>query len=151
LAGWGGRVLFAGDAAGACDPMTGEGIAQALETGGAAARAIAQNGPRRPEQAAARYARVVRWSLAVDDLLSRQLASVLAHHGGSGRALALVDTSAWGRRYFARWMFEDYPRAVLATPHRWRRKLFTRPGAYVRSTHTAGSGPDRGTTVDLHD
>src|SRR5262249_31377268 len=32
-----GRVLFAGDAAGVVDPMTGEGIAQALETGALAA------------------------------------------------------------------------------------------------------------------
>ena len=36
-----GRVLFAGDAAGATDPMTGEGIAQALLTGILAAEAIA--------------------------------------------------------------------------------------------------------------
>ena len=34
-----GRVLFAGDAAGVVDPMTGEGIAQALETGTLAASA----------------------------------------------------------------------------------------------------------------
>ena len=34
-----GRVLFVGDAAGVVDPMTGEGIAQALETGALAATA----------------------------------------------------------------------------------------------------------------
>ncbi|MCA1847000.1 MAG: geranylgeranyl reductase family protein, partial [Actinobacteria bacterium] len=36
-----GRVLFAGDAAGATDPMTGEGIAQALVTGVLTAEAVA--------------------------------------------------------------------------------------------------------------
>ena len=36
-----GRVLFAGDAASVVDPMTGEGIAQALESGVLAARAVA--------------------------------------------------------------------------------------------------------------
>ena len=36
-----GRALFVGDAANVVDPMTGEGIAQALETGTLAARAIA--------------------------------------------------------------------------------------------------------------
>src|SRR5882724_6122981 len=35
-----GRVLFAGDAAGVVDPMTGEGIAQALETGMLAAESV---------------------------------------------------------------------------------------------------------------
>lgn len=44
-----GSVLLVGDAAGAVDPITGEGIAYALETGalaaGAAAGALAQNNP----------------------------------------------------------------------------------------------------------
>ena len=111
--------------------MTGEGIAQALETGEAAARAIARHGPGDPSGAANRYTRVVRWSLAVDDRLSKKLSAVLARPGGSGRALALVDRSDWRRRNFARWMFEDYPRAVLVTPHRWQRRMLSRPGAYV--------------------
>ncbi len=130
LEGLGGRVLFVGDAAGACDPMTGEGIAQALETGEMAARAVAQAGPDRPGSAAARYRRQVRWGLALDDRLARVLSGVLARPTGSGRALSLVDTSDWCRRNFVRWMFEDYPRAVLATPHRWHRRMFTGPGAY---------------------
>ena len=41
LVGGGGRVLFCGDAAASADPFTGEGIAQALETGAAAGRALA--------------------------------------------------------------------------------------------------------------
>ena len=126
-----GRVLFAGDAARACDPMTGEGIAQALETGELAARAIAAGGPDDPPAAARRYERQIRWGMSLDDKLARALSGVLARRSGSSRALAIADTSAWCRRNFARWMFEDYPRAVLATPHRWSRGMFTRPGAYT--------------------
>lgn len=148
LSGLGGRVLFAGDAAGACDTMTGEGIAQALETGEAAARAIAQAGERRPEEAAGRYARSVRWGMALDDSLARRLASVLARRTGSDRALSIVDTSDWGRRNFARWMFEDYPRAVLATPHRWHRRMFSRPGAYAHRVGSSSSAGWPGTAAD---
>lgn len=128
-----GRVLFAGDAARACDPMTGEGIAQALETGELAARAVAAAGPGNPVAASCRYARQLRWGMSVDDRLARALSKVLASPSGSGKALALADTSAWCRRNFARWMFEDYPRAVLATPHRWSKAMFTSPGAYLSS------------------
>ena len=130
LDGLGGRVLFLGDAAGGCDPMTGEGIAQALETGEMAARAIVQAGPHSAASAATRYRRQIRWGLALDDRLSRQLSRILARPGGSGRALSMVEASDWCRRNFGRWMFEDYPRAVLATPHRWHRHMFSGPGAY---------------------
>jgi geranylgeranyl reductase family protein len=43
----GGRTLFVGDAAAATDPLTGEGIGQALLTGVLAAEAIDAHGPRR--------------------------------------------------------------------------------------------------------
>ncbi len=151
LAGLRGRVLFAGDAAGASDPMTGEGIAQALETGAAAARAVAQAGPARPEQAALRYRRVIHWGLAIDDRLSRKLSSVLARPGGSVRALSLVHKNDLIRRNFARWMFEDYPRAVITTPHRWQRHLFTRPGAYAHRVGPVGSGARAATTFAPHE
>jgi geranylgeranyl reductase family protein len=131
LSGLGGRVLFSGDAARACDPMTGEGIAQALETAGLAARAIVAAGPDRPAAAATRYERQIRWGLAVDDRLARDLSRILAHPRGASGALRIAGAAGWCRRYFARWMFEDYPRAVLVTPHRWRKELFHRPGAYA--------------------
>jgi menaquinone-9 beta-reductase len=130
LTGLEGRVLFAGDAARACDPMTGEGIAQALETAQLAARAINGAGPWRPEEAAARYRRQIRWGMALDDHLARDLSRVLARPGGARGALRMADRGEWFRRQFARWMFEDYPRAVLVTPHRWRRRLFRRSGAF---------------------
>ena len=130
LTGLGGRVLFAGDAARGCDPMTGEGIAQALETGELAARAVVGSGPYRPTLAAARYERQIRWGLALDDNLSRSLSRVLARPRGSAQALRLAGASTLSRAIFARWMFEDYPRAVLLTPDRWRHGVFTGTGAY---------------------
>jgi geranylgeranyl reductase family protein len=140
LDGLGGRVLFAGDAARACDPMTGEGIAQALETGELAARAVADAGPLDPEVAATRYRRQLRFGMNLDHRLARSLSAVLAYRQGSVKALAPLELTAWGRRSFLRWMFEDYPRAVLATPHRWRRGMFSRPGAYPGSR--LATGPD---------
>jgi geranylgeranyl reductase family protein len=155
LWGLGGRVLFAGDAAGACDPMTGEGIAQALETGEAAARAVVQAGPARPAAAAHRYRRVVRWGMAVDDHLARNLSAVLQRPTGSDRALSIADTSDWCRRHFARWMFEDYPRAAVVTPHRWHRHMFSRPGAYAHRLDTrsdpAGSPTGAAASFALHE
>jgi hypothetical protein len=44
--------------------------------------------------------------------------------------LALVNTNNWTRTNFARWMFEDEPRAVIFTPRRWHRKFLKRPGSY---------------------
>jgi hypothetical protein len=45
-------------------------------------------------------------------------------------ALRAVALTPWTRRNFARWMFEDYPRAILATPDRWSRRMLTGAGAY---------------------
>jgi len=47
-------------------------------------------------------------------------------------ALRLADANNWTRRNFARWMFEDYPRALVFTPSRWRRGMFSQEGAYQR-------------------
>jgi geranylgeranyl reductase family protein len=49
-----GRVLLVGDAAGLADPLTGEGISAAIESGSLAARAI-QEGRGDPARVAARY------------------------------------------------------------------------------------------------
>ncbi|MEA3076670.1 MAG: menaquinone-9 beta-reductase [Actinomycetota bacterium] len=126
----GGRALFVGDAARATDPMTGEGIGQALETGTLAAEAIIAAGSDRPSQAAARYDAMVRGTLAVDHKLAALLSRALSHRLGAGAAIRIADLSPWTRRNFARWLFEDYPRAVLATPSRWHADMLTGPGAY---------------------
>lgn len=139
LTGMGGRVLFAGDAARTTDPMTGEGIGQALESGIAAARSILVAGPGDPELAAVRYTAELASGLLRDNrlagLLSRQLGSAL----GARAAVRAAGLSSWTRANFARWMWEDYPRAVLATPHRWRRGTLHPPGAF----QGPGQGADR--------
>jgi len=127
----GGRVLFVGDAARATDPMTGEGIGQALDTAGAAAAAVLAAGPFEPRRAASGYEADVARGIAVDNRLAEWLSlHGLTHRKGIRSAIRAAGATAWTRSMFARWLFEDEPRAVLATPRRWRRNLFDRPGAY---------------------
>ena len=124
-----GRALLVGDAAAAADPLTGEGIGQALQMGRMAARAIARGGP--PHSVAARYTRSAKSEFIADHGLARALSRVLAHERLAEIALGAVDVSAWTRRQFARWMFEDYPRAAVATPRRWHRGMAQPRGAYA--------------------
>lgn len=126
-----GRMLFAGDAAGVVDPMTGEGIAQAIETGMLAAEAIATG---------VDYRRLVHRALGRDLRFANLLQGILRRPLGARAAIGVADLTPWTRRNFARWMWEDYPRALLATPDRWRRGVFTAPGA-------AFTTPDTGTTT----
>jgi len=127
-----GRVLFTGDAAMATDVMTGEGIGQALLTGRLAAEAIVAAGALRPDDAARLYRASVHHHLVADHRMSLALGSVLAKPWGARGAIRVVAASGeWGKRNFARWMFEDEPRALLLTPSRWHRRFLARPGAYV--------------------
>ena len=123
-----GRVLFVGDAAGVVDPLTGEGIAQAIETGLLAAEAIARGGE--PHTVAASYRRAVSRTLGRDLRFASMLQSLLRTPLGARAAIAAAGLTPWTRRNFARWMFEDYPRALLGTPDRWHRGAFSAPGAY---------------------
>ena len=125
-----GSVLFTGDAAAATDVLTGEGIGQALLTGRLAAEAIISGGP--ATSVAAAYERAVKGELVADHRMSVRLGKVLGSPRGAETALAIVAKSGgWGRRNFARWMFEDEPRAIAVTPSRWHRKMFSRPGAWA--------------------
>jgi len=126
-----GRALFVGDAAAATDPMTGEGIAQALVTGRLAAEAIVNAGPSHADRATTTYERSVRRELVADHRVSMLLGRALKHRKGARGAVRVAGATAWTRRNFARWLFEDYPRAALLTPRRWHRKMFTGPGAYA--------------------
>jgi geranylgeranyl reductase family protein len=126
----GGRALFVGDAARATDPMTGEGIGQALATGVMAADAIMRAGATRPDDAASTFETAVSRGLAVDNRLALSLTRALAHEKGARGAVRLAGSTDWTRRNFGRWLFEDYPRALLATPSRWHRGMLTRPGSY---------------------
>jgi geranylgeranyl reductase family protein len=123
------RALFVGDAAAASDPMTGEGIAQALESGILAGEAIIAAGATAPERAVARYRAEVAGGLVPDHKMAMALQHVLRREWGARAAVRIAGLSPWTRRNFARWLFEDEPRAALATPHRWHRHFLARPGA----------------------
>jgi geranylgeranyl reductase family protein len=123
-----GRVLFAGDAAGATDPMTGEGIAQALLSGIVAAEAVVAG--ESPAAVRARYTGAVRHHLAPDLRFARGLGRVLRSPLGARGAVRAAGLTPWTRRNFARWLFEDYPRALVFTPSRWHRGAMSAPGAY---------------------
>jgi flavin-dependent dehydrogenase len=124
----GGRVLFAGDAARLADPLTGEGIGQALDSGRLAAEAIITDGPI-PLRVAASYADSIARTLAVDNRLARQVSRVLEHESLARGAIRL---GGWGpvAPHFGRWIFEDYPRALLVTPRRWHRGAMRGHGAF---------------------
>jgi hypothetical protein len=62
--------------------------------------------------------------------MSALLVRAVKHRKGVRAALRIAGANAWTRRNFARWLFEDYPRALVATPRRWHRGMFTGPGAY---------------------
>jgi len=124
-----GRVLFVGDAAMATDALTGEGIGQALLTGVEAAVAIVAGGSSLDVRRA--YRRAVDHHLLADHRMSIRLGKVLARRRGARGAIALLDhAGSWSRRMFARWMFEDEPRAILLTPSRWHRRLLRQRGAF---------------------
>ena len=62
----------------------------------------------------------------------KRLGAVLKHPTGARGAIRIVEASGeWGRRNFARWMFEDEPRAIATSPRRWHRDFLARPGAYT--------------------
>jgi geranylgeranyl reductase family protein len=122
------RTLFAGDALTACDVMTGEGIGQALLTGGLAAEELL--GARRGGDVATSYSDSVRRELLADHRMSELLVRALRHRKGARAGVRIAGLTDWTRRNFARWLFEDYPRGILSTPSRWHRGMLTGPGAY---------------------
>jgi hypothetical protein len=89
-----------------------------------AIRAIASSGD---------YARAVHRTLGRDLKFASALQSVLRHRLGARAAIRAADLTPWTRRQFARWMWEDYPRAFLGTPDRWRRGVMCAPGAWCMS------------------
>jgi len=128
------RTFFVGDAVAATDVMTGEGIGQAMLTGLLAAEAIESTGPHGARVATARYDEAVSHHLVADHHLSALLVRALQHRKGARAAIRVAGLTPWTRRNFARWLFEDYPRAVVATPSRWHRGVFTGPGTFADRT-----------------
>ena len=126
-----GPVLFTGDAAAATDVMTGEGIGQALLTGRLAASAIAAGGTNDAIAEALPTSTCVPSSLPTIVRRCCSVASCGAGKGANGALAIVAHSGRWGRRNFARWMFEDEPRAIAVTPSRWHRRFLARPGAYA--------------------
>jgi geranylgeranyl reductase family protein len=123
-----GRALFVGDAVAACDPMTGEGIGQALISGRFAAEALAADLD--PAAVQSRYRSLLDAELLPDHRMSMLLIRAIRHRKGARIAERIASLNGWTRRNFARWLFEDEPRGVLLTPSRWHRDFLDRPGAY---------------------
>ena len=69
--------------------------------------------------------------MALDHALAGWLSAVLSNAKANDWAVRVAGLTPWTRRNFARWLFEDYPRAALATPSRWRRGMFTSVGAFA--------------------
>ena len=124
------RVLFTGDAIGVADPMTGEGIAQALRSGRLAASALIKSGPLGYIEAAKCYELSLGKSLLRDHRFAGQLQSLLTSISTTEIAIRAADINNWTRKNFARWLFEDYPRALLLTPDRWKVGAISSDGAY---------------------
>ncbi len=133
-----GRVLFVGDAARTADTLTGEGIGQALLSGMLAGGAIVRRGAVRGDRddaAAVRgaYERAMRREFFADHRMSEVLGRVLRSERAARGAIRVAGLTAWTRRNFVRWMFEDEPRAAAFTPRRWHRRFLRRPGAFARA------------------
>jgi hypothetical protein len=77
------------------------------------------------------YERAVRRALVADHRMSATLMFALRRERLTRAAIRVAGATPWTRRNFARWLFEDEPRAAIATPRRWHRSFLTRPGAYT--------------------
>ena len=98
LAALDGRVMFVGDAAGATDPMTGEGIAEALMTGRLAAEAVVSGRP-------GDYTRLAWAALGGRHRRRARCSRLLSHAPIARLGLAVADLSPWTRRQFTGWVF----------------------------------------------
>jgi menaquinone-9 beta-reductase len=78
----------------------------------------------------AQYAQSVKHALFADHRMSMVMQSALARPRALDAAVRIAGLTGWTRRNFARWLFEDYPRALLLTPRRWRRGMLGAAGAF---------------------
>jgi hypothetical protein len=89
----------------------------------------------------------VAHGMALDDAVSGLFSRVLSSSRGGNAWFEVANAGGRARRQFARWMFEDYPRAAPLTPWRWRSGLLHRTGAFAQapSPHVPGQPPPAGT------
>jgi geranylgeranyl reductase family protein len=133
----GGKVFFVGDAARVVDPLTGEGIGQALETGHAAATAIIEKGDRDPERAAKQYRNHIRRGMAVDNSVAGAIAKLVRSERAARTVIRVAPHLNRLDHYAIRWVFEDNPRAAALTPWRWPERFGEqKTAAYVKLSQT---------------
>lgn len=142
-----GRALYVGDAARACDVMTGEGIGQALLTGRLAGEALAAALAAGTGDAGSRYRTDVLVELGADHRTASVLNRVLAHRRLAEASIRVVGTSGWTRRHFARWLFEDSPRGLALRPDRWRRGALSGPPAFAGPDHSIDTTSNSSGTI----
>ena len=114
--------------------MTGEGIGQALLTGRLAAEAILAAGALDADRGrdALRARPCATTSSPTTACRPRSGGCSPTRAAPAARSRVLDRAGAWGRRNFARWMFEDEPRALPLTPSRWHRRVLGPPGRLRR-------------------
>jgi geranylgeranyl reductase family protein len=127
LTAWGGRILFLGDAAATADPFTGEGIAQALESGVLAAHAVLAGGT----DGAATYESMIARALFTEQRISRGARALLSVPLGARAAIRGTGLGPRITNLVGRWLYEEYPRTVLTRPGSWRALRAVRPGAFA--------------------
>jgi hypothetical protein len=88
-------------------------------------------GAHHPEVARGRYEQRLQRELRPDHQMSDLLVRALRHRKGARAAVRVAGLTAWTRRNFARWLFEDYPRGLVFTPARWREHSLAGPGAFA--------------------
>jgi flavin-dependent dehydrogenase len=131
LSDWNGAVLYLGDAARAADPFTGEGVAQALTTALAAARAVIAGGARGSSFVATRYVNEIRTGLAREHQLAAAFSVLMTHRKAARAAVAFTGLHPWIGQFVGRWMFEDFPRLLAVQPQKWRRGALSSPGPFL--------------------
>jgi flavin-dependent dehydrogenase len=131
-----GRVLLAGDAAGLINPLQGEGIAQAMASGQAAAAAIVEQGP---VDAATGYRNRLR-AISGHHRINGPVQRAAVSHPNSIAAVARVLTAPLVRDAIAgTWSlyWNDLVRGAAPSPHRTVAMGTTRlMGAIARTSKT---------------
>ena len=83
---------------------------------------ITAGGTERPAAVADHYRRQLAQGMMHDHRLAGVLSHVLSRPRAAEAAMAIAGSTTWTRTNFGRWLFEDYPRAVVFTPRRWRHR-----------------------------
>ncbi len=112
------------------DPMTGEGIGQALLTGLLAGRGDPRRRPRRPRVVRSLYERRVPRRARRRPQLSLLLVRALRHRKGARTAVRVAGATAGRGATSPAGSSRTTHAPLVTTPRRWHRGMFTGPGAY---------------------